>query len=270
MKTTKRLIGVVAIAMALTVVLSAGAAVASRPQPPGPQCENIMTTTNIVCMGTVTEMERLDWTCSDVDINMTLEDEEVTGQIKYNEDMKAMSGYTEFMKDMGIDTCNTPNLDVMKTFGFVGEPTGALSNDESVSMSLISNPKATEEVMLCPFAAAKMDEIPASCEMVSAHSTIVAREVVATTIAEVGTTAAPVSLRYDISATGVGDVAAGRDVFIEGGSLANVGEYTLGTKLSYVERSSASGIWDFSKTMEYVSAIRPTGEIPEQNFERGA
>jgi hypothetical protein len=135
-------------------------------------------------------------------------------------------------------------------------------------MSLISDFQPTQDVMLCPFAAAKMNKIPASCEQVSAESTIVAREVVATTIAEVGTTAAPVSLRYDISATGVGDVAAGMDASIEGGSLANVGEYTLGIKLSYVERSSASGIWDFSKTMEYVSAIRPTGEIPEPN--RGA
>jgi hypothetical protein len=92
------LTGVVAIAMALTVVLSAGIALASIPQPPGPQCENIMTTTNIKCNGTVTESEDFDWTCSDVDIDGVLQAQEVTGQIKYDEDMKAMSGYTEFMK----------------------------------------------------------------------------------------------------------------------------------------------------------------------------
>ena len=257
MKTATRLIGLFAIAMALSVVFSAGAAVASRPMPPGPQCENINTVTDIKCNGTTTESQHFDWTGSDMNINGTLEAGEVTGQIRYDENTIAMSGYTEFNKVMGADTCDTPNLDVMKTFMFVGTNAGKMKHVESASMDLISDYKATKDVMLCPFAAAKMAEVPASCELVSADSRILASVVVGSTGVEMGMTQAPVKFRYEIDATGVGDIAAGMDVYLETGSLSEISNYSLGTTLAYAEDASASGVWDFSKLMEYESTLSP-------------
>ena len=91
-----------------------------------------------------------------------------------------------------------------------------------------------------------------SFEGMNAYSKLLATDVQATTTTKVGMTDNPV-LNYKIDAEGsnegsmaTGRISAGMSVYVAGGSI-----------LSYVERSSASGVWDFSKTIEYVSAIRP-------------
>ena len=92
---------------------------------------------------------------------------------------------------------------------------------------------------------------PASCEEVNAYSKLAVTDVQATTRAKVGMTDNPV-LNYKIDAGGskdgsmdVGRISAGMSVYAVDGS----------SRLSYQERSSASGSFQFHKVMSYTSKI---------------
>jgi hypothetical protein len=217
MKTTTRLIGVVAIAMALTMVLSAGAAVASRSVDPTPQTSAIDTLTIITCIGQMSEEEHLDFEISSEDLinNPPLADEEVVGAIRFDEVLKVTDGTTQFVKDLGIDTRNVRNLDIAKSIGYtsmVGEynTIGTLSLDEDVGMSCL----------------------PASCEEVKAGSSMVVTEAKINTRTKVGITEMPVALEYGVDATGlggsgtlaVGRISAHMDVFVEDGRACGEGD----------------------------------------------
>jgi hypothetical protein len=177
--------------------------------------------------------------------------------------LKALDGETVFVKDFGIDTDDAPNLNVMTSIGYKTGEIGALSYDERVGMTIIANPTATRDVILCPFASAAVDELPASCEDVSAGSSMMVTDVLATTRTKVGITESPVSLDYWITATGSegagtpahGRIAAEFSVFAEAGSAGT--DLGLGSRLTHYERSSANGWWEFSKEMGYESRIRP-------------
>ena len=268
MKTTTRLIAVDAIAMALTMVLSAGAAVASRPAEPTPQTSAIDTLTMITCIGQMSEEEHLDWDVSNKDLLVIppLAGEEVVGAIRYDEVVKVTAGLTEFVKDLGIDTRDVRNLDVAKSIGYsAGSTIGTLAMDEEVSMSIVANSVATGGVILCPFASAAVETLPASCEEVSAGSSVVVTAVKLNTRTKVGITEAPVALSYAVDATGLGGVGTYADgrisahmsAFVEDGSTSDVANNTLGSRLSFSEVSTANGLFEFHKSMSYVSVIRP-------------
>jgi hypothetical protein len=175
--------------------------------------------------------------------------------------LKALDGETVFIKDFGIDTGDAPNLNVMTSVGYKAGEIGALSYNEHVGMTIIANPTATGDVILCPFASAAVQMLPASCEEVSAGSNMMVTDVLATTIAKVGITESPVSLDYGITATGSGGagtlahghIAAEFSVFAEAGSAGT----DLGSRLTHYETSSANGWWEFSKEMGYESRVRP-------------
>jgi hypothetical protein len=151
----------------------------------------------------------------------------------------------------------------MTSMGYKAGEIGALSYDERVGMTIIANPTATRDVILCPFASAAVPMLPASCEEVSAGSSMMVTDVLATTIAKVGITESPVSLDYGITATGSGgagtlahgSIAAEFSVFAEAGSAKT--DLGLGSRLTHYERGSANGLWEFSKEMGYESWIRP-------------
>jgi len=95
--------------------------------------------------------------------------------------------------------------------------------------------------------------IPASCEEVNAYSKLTGTNVLAATINKVGITDNddPVGLQYKIYAGGQkegswanGKISAGMSMYVVDGS-----------RLSYVERSSASGSFEFHKVMDYTSKI---------------
>jgi hypothetical protein len=96
----------------------------------------------------------------------------------------------------------------------------------------------------------------ASSKEMKAYSKLLATDVQATTRAEVGMTNDPV-LNYKIDAEGsnegsmaTGIIAAGMSVYVADGSDGG-----LGSILSYEERSSASGSFEFHKAMSYTSEI---------------
>ena len=92
---------------------------------------------------------------------------------------------------------------------------------------------------------------PASCDEMNAYSKLAVTDVQATTITKVGMTDDPV-LNYKIDAEGSnegsmakGRISAGMSVYaVDGSSI-----------LSYEERSSASGSFQFHKAMSYTSKI---------------
>ena len=279
MKKTTRLIGVVATAMVLSIAFS-GVALASQPVCPTPETETIKTVTMISCQGMVTEMEKVSWESTNEDLinNPPLGSNEVVGKMDYYQDLKVTDGITNFIKDMDVDTGDTPNLNVMKSMGYTQAATiGSLSHDEEVSFGIVGNYTRTDRVILCPFASAAQTIIPASCEDVKASSKMVVTDVLATTVTKVEISESPLTMHYEVDATGsggagtpaVGHITAEFDVYVEDGSgsgtAANVGHcdrgtpanFTLGSKLTHYERSTADGLWEFHKEMDYKSMIRP-------------
>ena len=286
MKKTTRLIGVVATAMVLLIAFS-GVALASQPVCPTPETETIKTVTQITCQGMVTETEKVRWETSNEDLinnpplgstaGVAEEDiHEVVGKLSYEQDLKVTDGLTKFVKDMDVDTGSDPNLNVMKSIGYVQDGTiGSLSHDEAVSMGIVADWTATSGVILCPFASAAAEWLPASCEDVSASSSMVVTDVLSTTRTKVGMAEEPIDLHYAVTATGSGgagtlahgNIAAEFSVYVEDGSAhwsepghcsqGNVTGYTLGSKLIHTEKSTANGLWEFSKEMDYTSRIRP-------------
>ena len=284
MKKTTRMIGVIATAMVLLIAFS-GVALASQPVCPTPETETIKTVTMISCQGMVSESEKVTWETSNEDlinnpplgnIAQPLGKREVVGKLVYKQDLKVTDGMTKFIKDIDVDTGADPNLNVMKSIGYTqGETIGSLSHDEEVGMGIVAEWDATNAVILCPFAAAAVEWLPASCEDIKASSSMVVTDVLATTRTKVGMSESPVSLHYAVTATGsggtgtpaAGSINAKFSAYVEDGSAhftdpghcaaGDVTTYTLGSQLTHTEESSANGLWEFSKEMDYVSMIRP-------------
>jgi hypothetical protein len=218
-------ITIIMIIMLIMTIAFSGVASAGRPACTTPETQSIRTVTMIKCEGMVTHQVNSKWESSNEDLlnSPPLQANEVYGKITYNEGLKALDGATVFV--------------------------------------IIANPTATRDVILCPFASAAVGELPASCEEVSAGSSMMVTDVLATTITKVGITESPVSLHYGITATGSGGagtpahgrIAAEFSVFAEAGSAGT----QLGSRLTHYERSSANGEWEFSKEMDYESRIRP-------------
>ena len=267
MEKTIELISVVAIAMALMIAFR-GVPAASRPACPTPETQSVKTMVQISCRGMVTEEAKVNWESSSEDLlnSSPLQDGEVIGRICYRESVKVTDGETRFAKDMGVDTGDTPNLDVMKSIGYNQAGTiGSLSSDEDAGMSIVANLCPTEEVLPCSFVIRAADNIlPASSEDVSAASSMVVTDVLATTGGKIGITEAPVSLHYGVTATGSGgagtpahgSIAAEFSVYALEGSAENVDPYALGSRMTYYERSSARGLWEFHAEMDYTSRIK--------------
>ena len=258
---------VVVIAMALMVTFCVVPA-ASRPACPTPEAQSVKTVIQISCRGGVTEEVKVNWESSSEDLlnSPPLQNREIIGGIDYRESVKVTNGETRFVKDMGVDTGDTLNLDVMKSIGYNQADTiGSLSLDEDVGMSIVTNWCPPEEVLPCSFVIRATDNIlPASSEDVSAASSMVVTDVLATTRGKIGITEAPVSLHYGVTATGSGgagtpahgSIAAEFSAYALEGSAENVGQYALGSRMTYYERSSARGLWEFHAEMDYTSRIK--------------
>ena len=257
MKKTTRLIGVVAIAMALTIAFS-GVALASQPVKPTKETEILDITTDITCSGTVVESQGLSLDIDSKDLldNPPLADGEIYGGIKYDEKMIGLSGTTEFDKCFEVDTSKTaPNLDVHKQIGYTAGFLGSLSHHEQVGMKAIAagKTKKTTKKELCPFRkpTTTYKKVPGSCEEVHAYSEMFVTSVQATTETEVGITEAPVNLNYRVNAKGTGLVVAGVGVYVEDGRGG--ANSTLGSRMMYKEKSIAYGEFEFTKEVGYKS-----------------
>ena len=283
MKKTTILIGVIATAMVLSIAFS-GVALASQPVCPPPETDGIKTVTQISCQGMVTETEKVSWETSNEDLinNPPLAGDEVVGKMDYYQDLKVTDGVTNFVKDMDVDTGSVPNLNVMKSIGYTQGPTiGSLSHDEEVGFGIVSDWTNTADVILCPFAAAAEEVLPASCVDVKASSSMVVTDVLTTTVTKVEMSESPIEMHYEVDAKGSGALSATKgaaatghisaefEAYTEDGSGAGTQDfqghcdqgtptdYTLGSKLTHYEKSTADGVWEFHKEMDYTSVVRP-------------
>ena len=263
----------IAIAMALMITFCVVPA-ASRPACTTPETQSVKTVIQISSRGMATQEARVNWESSSEDIlnSPPLQDREVIGKMSYKDSLKVTDGVTRFVKDTRVDTGDTPNLDVMTSMGYTqGMTIGSLSHDEAVGMGIVANfanSSNTPEVVLCPCARAATDnKLPASasCEDISAGSSMIVTDVLTTARGKVGITEAPVSLHYGVTATGSGgagtpahgSIAAQFSAYALEGSAENVDQYALGSRMTYYERSSARGLWEFHAEMDYTSRIRP-------------
>ena len=256
MKKTTRLIGVVAIAMALTIAFS-GVALASQPVTTTKGTEILEITTDITCSGTVVESQGLSLDIGSKNLldNPPLAAGEIYGGIKYDEKMIGLSGDTEFDKCFEVDTGTAPNLDVHKQIGYTAGFLGSLSHHEQVGMKAIAAGKTTTKTTkhICPFdkPTTTTKKVPGSCEEVHAYSEMFVTNVQATTTTEVGITEAPVNLNYRINAEGTGLVVAGVGVYVDDGRGG--AEDALGSRMMYKEKSIAYGDFTFTKEVGYKS-----------------
>ena len=221
------MIGVVVIVMALLTAFS-GVAVAGRNVQHTPETETLTITTEIVCDRKVIESEKLNWECSNKTLDkIIIKGTEKQGQIKYNGNMIASGGATNFYKDFKIDTGETPNLEVTKSIGYTAGEKGSLSHAENVAMSLISN---------------------ASRVYVAAESSMSVTEVQAATETKAQMTRTP-KLHYEIYAGGIEGPGSAAEGTISAGMSAFVEDKRKGLKLSY--KTTVDGSFNFYKVMDF-------------------
>jgi len=278
----KNLSMIVAVAVALTIAV-AGVVSASPQVPPPTETSIITTVVDIECYGSVTEVENFKETHGTVNMsNWTtngLATDERAGEIQYQEDLNAQDGFVQFQKEFKFDgdPTNPPNLAVEKRIGFLNDPTSLISwldSTENVGMSIVTEgdmdgPGGMEG--LCPWAQGVC--IPAGNEMIAAGSQLRRVELVsAQTGTSVTTTDSP-RLHHEIDARGnnvwgiwadeaetegpygKGTVSAGMKVSVwEGHGCSNT-SYPLAQTVTYDERTTASGLWKFSKSMTYEAQI---------------
>jgi len=282
----QKVVGIVAIAVALTVALVT--VVTAAPPVPAPNSTaGITTVTDIECYGTVTDSVSYHTTWSTTDHNGSLEDEERIGEIQYDSSLNAVDGFTQYTSDFAADGSSAPNLAVERRIGYRADNDSLiawLDSTENVGMTIVSegDDNGINDIGgLCPF---QQDQcIPASCTEVAAGSQLSRVTLVsASTKTSVTATESP-RLHHEIDARGnnvwgywadeahtegpygVGTVSAGMKVSSTEGRTctSGLGPYPKAGTLSYDEMTTASGMWKFSKSMTYQSQITSVG-IPRQ------
>jgi len=129
----RKIVGIVTIvAVALTIALVTVATV-DRPTPwpllcsAGPismvPCETakITTVTDIESHGTVTESVAYHLTLSSENINNSLGDEELIGDLQYESSLAAVDGFTRYTNTFVADATSTPNLADEKRIGYIAD-----------------------------------------------------------------------------------------------------------------------------------------------------
>jgi hypothetical protein len=196
------------------------------------------------------------------------------GQVQYttayDANIVAQAGHTSFVKSMNIDTRNKvigqSNIDAKTALTYIATADGGnVVGSENIMLDGAGNSTTAADKMLCPFASAGGNVIPAYCNIIQAGSKFDLTVGSVTTNANerfVGTDATnPVVLNYDINvkpytASGTQNPATGSAMayikaHIQEGNNFNT---TKAEDLTYSETSSANGyIYSFNKVIAYQS-----------------
>jgi hypothetical protein len=238
----------------------------------------IESATNIQCRGNTTENELYSWQYGDGEIDLN-DPSMVSGgaaEIRYEQNLEALRGYTSFEKNFLATSHEQPNLKVSKIFGYTPagtSPAVMLTHEEKVGMSnvnyggILSSAETQNGFLtLCPWALARTsggEEILNAYNLgVAAGSSMKVTRVSATTETQVNTLYLP-GLSYKITAEGRGDISAGFvvDVF-EGTSPVfrpQPQAPPLQSRTQYEEHAGASGRWNFRKNMNFTSTLQTSG-----------
>jgi len=267
-------IGVIIIALAMLIALT-GVVMADQVVPQTPEAQGITTSTSVIADGLVTESDSVAWTLSNASINSIYTNPMLgTGQVQYttayDADIVAQAGTTTLVKTMAVDTRNKvigqSNVNANTDLTFVATADGGdVVGSENLMIDGAGNSTTAADRMLCPFASAGSDVIPAYCNIIQAGSKYDLTVGSVTTSANdrfVGSDAtAPVVLNYAINVKpygttsgqipAIGSAMAYVKAHIQEAGNSNVSK---NEDLSYSETSSVQGtISAFNKVIAYQS-----------------
>jgi hypothetical protein len=266
MKTTS----VIVIALAMLVALS-GAVMADRGVNATPESQTISTSTAIIADGLVMDSSASAWTLSNqVMGDMPLGTDESQYTTAYDSNTVAQAGTTTFVKTMAVDTRNKvigqSNIKADTQVTFIQTADGGnIVGSENIMLDGAGNATTAADKMLCPFASAGGNVIPAYCNIIQAGSKYDLSVGSVTTSANDAFVHAdattPVVLNYNINVKPYN--VEGTNVPAIGSAMAYVkahiqeGNNNLTNKaedLTYSETSSVTGyINAFNKVIAYQS-----------------
>ncbi len=273
-------VGILAVVV-LSTVTFAGFALASPPVEPPQEGYVIRTTTDVNVIGDFIHKSDLEWTymqdtdpnggstLAHGDVNQALAEGGRAAQIRYENDIRAIDGLTQFNANFNAASHDEPNLQVVKDFYYEADPTSGIANasdTEKVGLSIVANGDGAglgDMPSLCPWAAGT--EIPATNEFIAMGSrTTTMSQMYSHTETDVTATGPP-SINHSIHAEGFGSAEAEmRLSLMEGDGVVAGGVVPdLASLSEYEEYTGAFGqIVNFDKTMHYHSEI-PALQMPE-------
>ena len=260
--------------LSVVLCLTASASVISGESPP-----SIGTTfavnTEAVCEGfSVSGTDYTHRWIDAIDGNSDAQQIRAAGQIRYLEENNAIYGTTNYVKTFVANTGNEPHLDADKSITFVADPEGGkLVSNEEVGLLVViidsddlsGTPSEADLSSLCPWKedADVADEISALNEAVAAGSDMNVSIVRANTAATVGVTDSERNLSYVIVAAGpqetggygAGRISAEMAVVVQEGTIPATSSTSpsLDEYQEFKDSVTSSGVWIFSKVMDYIS-----------------
>jgi hypothetical protein len=270
--------------MILAMALLAGFAIADRGIDPVPETQGIVTSTSVNVVGNFASATELQWRITDGGLfGQGLPDippldlETAIYESTYTEDTQTHGvGLMLYDKETDIETSGQIsgqwNVEATKQIAFIGIDGAYVVSTDNIMVDGAANSAATDENVICPFAATVTAVFPAYCNRAQAGSTI------DMTVANVRTTTTdrfvmpsadhPVELNHDLRVTelvtdvpSVGFASAYMDVLIqEARGAAGEGSpdaaETLMERIEFTEETSVDGaITLFDKLMHYESGM---------------
>jgi hypothetical protein len=263
-------------ALLVFVLTWVGSALGAPPVPGPAEGFIISTSTDIECIGTVRESSSYNSTTYAGDGPLA----PATGggynsgsEVAYKSDFRAIDGFTRFVKEFSADSNTAPNLESSTAIGYEADPSSpaALATfEEKVGISVVSAGQNglnfSGLLSLCPWATSFGSG--ATNTSVAAGSKFNVTSINNfTSEAEATTTDVP-SLSYAVNAfdreggfAGVGDIAASMvvEIFESGEAFDGTTTPPLQSRTSFEESASASGVWNFSKEMDWGSRFTGIG-----------
>jgi hypothetical protein len=148
---------------------------------------------------------------------------EVYGTSVYTNKIMAVKGITTYVKTIDMNTKNSAlgqsNIETDEQLYFEGEDGGQTTGAEEISTFNAGMATTSKDTLLCPFSASKDPVNPPFNVMVQSgskfdvYSAAIATQVGATTVAETGDI--PLTVDYNIDATGLGSVTAYTSVYAQ-------------------------------------------------------
>ena len=271
--------GVIALILFSLVIALTGTACADQPVPEVPGVQGISAVTAANVAGTATVTDTVTWTLSNQSVSSAYADPllktENGGEVRYttayDSNIVSMNGITGMNKQLTIDTRNKVssqyNVQAITQLNFMGGEGGNIVGAENLMLDGAGRNTNTSDRMLCPFASAGANVVPAYCNIVQAGSTY------DLTIGSVTATAddrfvsndasTPVVLDYNVNikpygttkgqTPARGSVMTYIKVHIQEARGSNVSK---AEDLAYSDITSANGrISSFTKLMSYSSQV---------------
>ncbi|MCU0632958.1 MAG: hypothetical protein MUC66_08305 [Methanolinea sp.] len=237
----------IAIVVFVLAILVVGTAVAVDPINATVETQGISSTTGVVVLGGMTNMETVVWTQDNQDLRNNPPLNEWADEIGwvppffiperqavmfYTEAILADNGYAEFNEMQALDTgnkvANQDNFKSTEQFDYVAftDAMGRATTSESILLDLASQGSDAANRFICPFATGDNGYIPAYCNVYEMGSSFSGSQVSIITQADENHIAksadVPTQIAYSVGLSGTGSVAAWINAHVMEGRTGNV------------------------------------------------